>query len=114
MEDSVPVMAETSRLDWNIVLVPILVTFVVSLKLNKAGYTAIQSRTVGQELLYKNRSQLVIVNQQELFSRNLIALVWALDWGLKQQELSRNQKILHGGKIWQELSENSRNHEGLG
>ena len=57
---------------------------------------------------------LVIVNQQELSSRNLQALVEALDWGLKQQELSRNLKILHGGKIWQELSENSRNLEGLG
>ena len=56
----------------------------------------------------------VIVNQQELSSRNLQALVEALDWGLKQQELSRNLKILHGGKIWQELSENSRNLEGLG
>ena len=56
----------------------------------------------------------VIVNQQELFSRNLVALVLALDWGSKQQELSMNQKILHGGKIWQELSENSRNLEGLG
>ena len=57
---------------------------------------------------------LVIVNQQELSSRNLQVLVEALDWGLKQQELSRNLKILHGGKIWQELSENSRNLEGLG
>ena len=56
----------------------------------------------------------VIVNQQELFSRNLVALVLALDWGSKQQELSRNQKILHGGKILQEPSENSRNLEGLG
>ena len=56
----------------------------------------------------------VIVNQQELFSRNLGALVWALIWGLKQQELSRNLKILHGGKIWQELSENSRNLRNLG
>ena len=56
----------------------------------------------------------VIVNQQELSSRNLQALVEALVWGLKQQELSRNLKILHGGKIWQELSENSRNLEGLG
>ena len=59
-------------------------------------------------------NKLVIVNQQELFSRNLVALVLALDWGSKQQELSRNQKILHGGKIWQEPSENSRNLEGLG
>ena len=51
----------------------------------------------------------VIVKQQGLFSRNLGALVWALVWGLKQQELSRNPKIFHGGKILQELPEISRN-----